>query len=153
MAKCLPSAERISARCWQKTSATSSLLFCLSFALNGYFNDAAVYSFPLAFTVTQRGRKRRWEQQNGENKKAKEVMGNDYLRKWERCQESKERLTRRFLTSGAISCCSLHFCHLENELKWIQDRWFYHQWWELRAGLFDQSWPGLHIEESSHQKW
>lgn len=83
MTKCQLSLGKISARCLLNASALSTLLFCLSFALNGYFNDTGCFS--LSFTITKRERER-----EGENKNSKEVKGNDYLRECDRGRETCE---------------------------------------------------------------
>lgn len=59
MAKCQLSLGEKSARSQLNTSALSSLLFCLSFALNGYVNDAGCLLFFTLFYHYER-EKERW---------------------------------------------------------------------------------------------
>lgn len=61
-------------------SALSSLLFCLSLALNGYFNDTGCLLFATLVYHYQERETEKVKKRNGENKKGKEVKGNDYLR-------------------------------------------------------------------------
>lgn len=100
MTKCQLSLGKISARCLLNASALSTLLFCLSFALNGYFNDTGCFS--LSFTITKRERER-----EGENKNSKEVKGNDYVRV---CDRGRETCEEWIEVNHAFSC--LGYCKL-----------------------------------------
>ena len=116
-------------------------MFCLSFAVNGYFNDNG----RLVPVKVKRG---------------EEVKGCDYLREseWKRKgAESEARLTMRSLARGTCRLALRTRGRLENGSRCFQDERFivrcYHQRWELK-GLVSLTRADriCIIEETSHWK-
>lgn len=139
MTKCQRSLGHKSTR--PHASVLSSLLFFLSFAVNGYFNDNG----RLVPVKVKRG---------------EEVKGCDYLREgeWKRkYAESEARLTMRCLARGTCRLALRNRGRLENGSRCFQDERFivrcYHQWWELKGLVYlTRADRVCIIEEPSHWK-